>query len=204
MLRKSVIAAMAALLCSATAQAGGPLLPRVQAGLKQVPALAAPVTVVTRGAAAALSRPALAKPLAATALPGLPDAQAKYYHHPRDPGSGADWLDYNINHWNTRDVQPYSKNAAAVVFEFSYEAIALGWNATTLLNSCSDCGSSGNVLVNVQAYAGTVLDFGLSRGAGLTTKVGPAPIPKRPEALSGLDPTIRWINSTAFGPYGQS
>ncbi len=188
------------------------MLPRLQSGLKQLPALTAPVVATTRSLASIKALPALSAPaLSAASLPGLKGeakAGADYnYYYPYDPGSGDDWLAYNQTYWVPVHVNPYIANAQAVTMEFSAELGAQVLAATGILGNgpCNCAGGTPLDVVDRATYFLTaVLDFGVSRGAGLTTKVGPAPIPKRPEALSGLTPTIKGINSMLFGPYGMS
>lgn len=212
MKRLSLIAAGVALAFGSMAQAGGPLLTRVQAAVKPLPKLTrplvAPVVGVTAAALPALKAPALGS----AALPGLASTQAKadsYYYYPRpDPGHGSDWLTYNTNTnlWFKQDFSPYFWNVVAVGLEFSTDLSNQVLAASAILNpgSCEGCGGNDpNAIVGrVQDYATTVLDFGVSRGAGIGTKIGPPPMPKRPEALGALTPTLVQINTTLFGPYG--
>ncbi|MDP9142574.1 MAG: hypothetical protein M3O62_17520, partial [Pseudomonadota bacterium] len=111
MKRLSLVAAGVAVMFGTAAQAGGPLLPRLQSGLKQLPALTAPVVATTRSLASIKALPALSAPvLSAASLPGLrSDAKAGgyYYYYPSDPGSGDDWLQYNMSTWIPGHVNPY-------------------------------------------------------------------------------------------------
>ncbi|HEY1077942.1 MAG TPA: hypothetical protein VGE51_14720, partial [Fontimonas sp.] len=195
-----MIAATVALMYGASAQAGGPLLPRVQAGLKQLP-LAAPVAASNRGLNA-LAQPTLGKALTAS-LPGLAATHgavsAKFYYPRPDPGHGADWLTYNTNTWFKQDFDPYFWNVVQVGLDLSAD---LGAQVAAAGNIVGPCDASACVDVwtgNTQEYVAEIIDFGLSRGAGVAPKIGPAPLPKRPEELAGLTPTLVGLNVAIFG-----
>jgi hypothetical protein len=206
MLSKSLVAATVALMYGATAQAGGPLLPRLQSGLKQLPALTAPVVATARSLTSIKALPALSAPaLSAASLPGL-SGEAKaydYYYPPYDPGSGADWLTFNTTVWPGQ-VSAFSLHVVAVVQEFATDAGAMGLAATGILGN-GPCNCAGGTPLDAADraifYVSTVLDFGVSRGSGLGNKVGPVPLPKRPEELSALTPTLISVNEAIFGSY---
>lgn len=206
MVRKALIAATVALLYGASAQAGGPLLPKVQSGLKKLPALTAPVVAPVRNLASAAARPVLSRPVfSAAALPGLATTEAKsYYYPPPDPGSGSDWLSYNVSTWYGKRLGPYSGNALVVASEFSTELTGKVLSAASIFGPCDASACAGAWVTNTTYFVADIIDFGLSRGAGIGTKVGPPPLPKRPEFLSFLTPTLVGISETVFGNYGPS